>query len=493
MTHLDDDGGHCFPCSRFREQSLAGVGGQALSASRTISTVVEMLYDAIYVGTATQGQRDALGRITKKTESIVSGDTPIAGARPLISRTYDYGYNADGRPWLESVAVNDAVISAYSYDDNGNRTSAELDWSQSGYSAEFDGSLDESDTDYNDADQLLTYGSREYTWNAFGQLESMRDTATQGETLYTYDLYGNLLTVALPDGRTIEYDVDGAGRRVGRRVLDAQGVELESRGWIYRDLLRPIAEVDAAGNVTARYVYLDGEGSRQNGMHQLATRLGANQDTSLPFAGSNVPEFVEILDTSGAVAQRLRLIVNQVGTVQAAVDVATGEVVQRIEHDEFGRVLFDSNPGVQPFGFAGGLYDPDSRLTRLGARDYSGDVGRWNARDPVRFAGGTPNHFEYAWNDPVNFKDVLGTITQLEHCERNKLNRCPYDEPSQNECGGNNRQDFEYTGGLGEENTAVRMVRSARTTTMVTFSRTTAHTVTTTRRIPIPGSTFATM
>jgi YD repeat-containing protein len=53
----------------------------------------------------------------------------------------------------------------------------------------------------NDADQLLTYGSREYAWNAFGQLESMLDTATQEETFYTYDLYGNLLSVALPDGR----------------------------------------------------------------------------------------------------------------------------------------------------------------------------------------------------------------------------------------------------------------------------------------------------
>jgi hypothetical protein len=27
--------------------------------------------------------------------------------------------------------------------------------------------------------------------------------------------------------------------------------------------------------------------------------------------------------------------------------------------DEFGNVLADSNPGFQPFGFAGGLYDAD--------------------------------------------------------------------------------------------------------------------------------------
>ena len=244
----------------------------------------------------------------------------------------------------------------------------------------------------------------------------MRDTATGEEAVYEYDLYGNLLSVALPDGRTVEYDVDGAGRRVGRRVLDEQGVEQEYRGWIYRDLLRPIAEVDAVGNVTARYVYFDGEGSKQNGMHQLATRLGANQNTSLPFAGSNVPELIELLDASGAVTQRLRLIVNQVGTVQAVVDVATGEVVQRLEHDEFGRVLFDSHPGLQPFGFAGGIVDADTGLVRFGARDYEPTTGRWTARDPVRFAGGD-NGYLYVSSQPVGGLDMTG-LAGKPSCER---------------------------------------------------------------------------
>jgi len=373
------------------------------------STVVETLYDVIY-DDGPSGARDALGRITKKTEWIVEGDAPISGPRPLTSREYDYGYNPDGRPWLESVAVDGIVVSRYAYDENGNRTSAELGWSQLGYSTEFDASLNDTDTNYNEADQLLTSGSREYTWNAFGQLEAMLDTATQEETVYEYDLYGNLLSVATPDGRTIQYDVDGAGRRVGRRVLDVQGIELDYRAWIYRDLLRPIAEVNASGNVVARYVYLDGEGSRQNGMHQLATRLGANQDTSLPFAGSNVPEYIELLDDSGTVAQTLRLIVNQVGTVQAVVDVATGDIVQRLEHDEFGRVLFDSNPGLQPFGFAGGLVDADTALVRFGARDYEPVTGRWTARDPVRFAALETNRYSYSAGDAVNYLDPAGAI-----------------------------------------------------------------------------------
>lgn len=176
-----------------------------------------------------------------------------------------------------------------------------------------------------------------------------------------------------------------------------------------RDLLWPIAEVDALGNVTARYVYSDGDGARQNGVGQLATRLGANQDTSLPFSGSNVPEAIELLDAMGNVTQTLMLSSNQVGSVQLVTDASTGDVVQRMEYDAFGRILSDSAPGSQPFGFAGGLYDAVTDLVRFGARDYSADVGRWVARDPIRFDSIEGSEaYTYLRNDPVGGLDPLG-------------------------------------------------------------------------------------
>ncbi len=236
---------------------------------------------------------------------------------------------------------------------------------------------------------------------------SFEDGHVDGETtFYDYDLYGNLLSVALSDGRTIEYDVDGAGRRVGRRVLDSQGNELEYRGWIYRDLLRPIAEVDATGNVVARYIYADGAGSRQNGVGQLSTRLGVNQDMSLPFAGSNVPEFIEELDATGGVERTLTLVTNQVGTVELVTDAATDEVVQRLEYDDFGRVLSNSNPVVQPFGFAGGLLDADTGLARFGARDYEPSTERWLLRDPLGFDAYGSNLFAYVLQEPIQLTDA---------------------------------------------------------------------------------------
>jgi RHS repeat-associated protein len=103
-----------------------------------------------------------------------------------------------------------------------------------------------------------------------------------------------------------------------------------------------------------------------------------------------------------------RLITNHLGSVRLLVNAATGEVVQRMDYDAFGRVLNDDNPGFQPFGFAGGLYDDDTGLVRFGARDYDAYNGRWTAKDPVLFDGGTANLYEYAVGNPANFIDATG-------------------------------------------------------------------------------------
>jgi RHS repeat-associated protein len=103
-----------------------------------------------------------------------------------------------------------------------------------------------------------------------------------------------------------------------------------------------------------------------------------------------------------------RLFVDQLGSVREVVDVASGQVVQELEYDAWGLVVKDTNPGFQPFGFAGGLYDPQTKLVRLGARDYDPTLGRWTAKDPILFAGGDYNLFGYAFTDPVNLVDSTG-------------------------------------------------------------------------------------
>ena len=99
---------------------------------------------------------------------------------------------------------------------------------------------------------------------------------------------------------------------------------------------------------------------------------------------------------------------DHLGNVNQVVNTQTGQVVQQVSYDEFGNVLFDSNPDFTPFGFAGGLYDSQSKLVRFGAREYDSGVGRWTTKDPIGFNGRDRNLYAYCISDPVNLIDPTG-------------------------------------------------------------------------------------
>jgi RHS repeat-associated protein len=103
-----------------------------------------------------------------------------------------------------------------------------------------------------------------------------------------------------------------------------------------------------------------------------------------------------------------KIISDHLGSPRLVVNAQTGVIVQRMDYDEFGLISQDTNPGFQPFGFAGGLYDVDTGLTRFGARDYDAFTGRWTNKDPIRFAGGDANLYGYVLGDPVQFIDPAG-------------------------------------------------------------------------------------
>jgi RHS repeat-associated protein len=103
-----------------------------------------------------------------------------------------------------------------------------------------------------------------------------------------------------------------------------------------------------------------------------------------------------------------RIFSDHLGSPRLVADTSTNTIVQRLDYDEFGNVIQDTNPGFQPFGFAGGLYDQDTKLTRFGARDYDAETGRWTVKDPIGFLGGNTNLYGYVLDDPINLTDPYG-------------------------------------------------------------------------------------
>jgi RHS repeat-associated protein len=136
-----------------------------------------------------------------------------------------------------------------------------------------------------------------------------------------------------------------------------------------------VAELDGNGQMVARFIY----GSK-----------------------AHVPDYMV---KNGST---YRILTDHLGSPRLVVDATTGQVMQEMVYDAFGNVLTDTNPGFQPFGFAGGLYDQHTKLTRFGARDYDAENGRWTTKDPLNFGGGDTNLYTYVFGDPVTFIDPSG-------------------------------------------------------------------------------------
>jgi len=287
-------------------------------------------------------ERDALGRIVRKTEAI-DGQT----------RAYVYTYDGAGR--LIDVTTDGTRTGHYEYDANGNRMTY----------VGLNGTVKAS---YDAQDRVSQYGKATYVYTANG--EWLSKTVEGKTTTYSYDLFGNLKAASLPDGTKIDYVVDGGNRRIGKRV-DGKLVQ----GFLYQDQLKVIAELDGENQVVARFVY--------------ASRF-------------NVPDYM----TKGG--KTYRILTDLLGSPRTVVDAATGAIAQRIDYDEFGTVLRDTNPGFQPFGFAGGIYDQQTKLTRFGARDYDAFTGKWTSTESIPFGAGDTNLYNYALNDPVNLIDSNG-------------------------------------------------------------------------------------
>jgi len=103
-----------------------------------------------------------------------------------------------------------------------------------------------------------------------------------------------------------------------------------------------------------------------------------------------------------------RYITDHQGSLRLIVNVASGEVAQQLDYDEFGMITRDTNPGFQPFGYACGIYETSSGLTRFGFRDYDADSGRWTSKDPIDFSGGDSDLYGYVGGNPLSSVDPAG-------------------------------------------------------------------------------------
>lgn len=221
-------------------------------------------------------------------------------------------------------------------------------------------------------DKLLSlHGSinRDYTYTDDGEVKTM--TNCYGTTTYEYDVFGSLKKMTLPDGKTIEYKIDGMNRRVKKIV---NGVAAEYYLWYDQTHLAYILDA--------------------NKVVKLAYYYGSDSSSpSLVVKGNTT--YKTVADPG-------------LGSIRFVIEPVSRQIVQEIEYDEYGNILNNTNPEFQPVLYAGGLYDSDTKLIRFGARDYDPTIGRWTTKDPIGFAGGDTNLYAYVGGNPMSYSDPRG-------------------------------------------------------------------------------------
>lgn len=226
---------------------------------------------------------------------------------------------------------------------------------------------------YNIDDQLTQMTgtvSRTYTYTQDGEVSTM--VSASGTVTYIYDAFGYLKKATLPGSIVVEYKTDAFNRRF-KKLVNGSVTEY----YLWYDQTRLAAILDAGKNPKVIYVY----GSES----------------------TNTPGFVI---KSGTTYK----IIHDPGTesVRYVVDVSTGVIAQEIDYDEFGNITLNTDTSFQPLGFAGGLFDADTKFVRFGARDYDPVIGRWLTKDPIGFDGGDTNLYAYVGGNPMSYVDPNG-------------------------------------------------------------------------------------
>jgi len=290
------------------------------------------------------------------TYEIISKDNAsliLQKTETINNTTNTYAYTYDDNSRLIEVKKDNTTVEAYSYDNNGNRLSATVNNITTTGSYTLD-------------DQLEVYGNNTYRYDDDGYLEEK--VTPDGTTTYSYSTLGELQQVVTPD-KTITYLHNVNNQRVAKLV---DNVLVEK--YLWADLTTLLAIYDKDDNLVQRFEY----------------------------ANSRMP--ISLTQNS----TKYYLHYDQVGSLRVVSDT-NHNVIKEITYDTYGNIVSDSNESFKvPFGFAGGLYDEDTKLVRFGYRDYDSYTGKWTAKDPIDFSGGDSNLYGYVLGDPVNFWDSEG-------------------------------------------------------------------------------------
>ena len=272
----------------------------------------------------------------------------------LNGMTDSYSYD----PVYQLTQVTGPAGESYTYDSVGNRLS----------------SAGVPTYSYNSSNQLTSTSAATFAYDYNGNTTSKTDA--NGATAYTWDYENRLSSVTLPgNGGTVNFKYDPFGRR-SMKVVPSGTTTI----YAY-DGANVIGEFNASGNSTALYAQ------------------GLSIDEPLAVSRSGAVSFYEA---------------DGLGSITSLTDNA-GAFAASYTRDSFGNQLTSSGMIVNPIRFTAREWDQETGLYYYRARYYDPNIGRFSSEDPARFVARSPNFFQYAYGNPVNYMDPTGRAPTWWH------------------------------------------------------------------------------
>ena len=288
--------------------------------------------------------------------------------------TISYTYRKDSK--LSKVDYNGVMTTTYGYDSAGRLTSKKTKLSNGTVIASYNYTLDKvgniiSQTRQEPySDMNLTNEDVTYYYNSANRITKA------GDVNFSFDANGNTIKRGNKDYTWNKDD----------RLTMAAGCKYDY------DPLGYISQIGFDGQDRKEYIV-----DVVNGGNALIDRT----DNSFYFYGATGLE-ARIENITYYYVTDLR------GSVVAIVD-ENGNIVNRYQYDDFGRVLQSEEQFFNPFRYVGQhgvMYSADNRYY-MRARFYDPTIGRFLSEDPIW----SPNLYPYADNNPITGIDPEGLWT----------------------------------------------------------------------------------
>jgi len=220
----------------------------------------------------------------------------------------------------------------------------------------------------------------QYTQLSQGGQNSTPTYNTQGDLLthagWTYAYDANVHLISATDGTaTAQYEYDGLGRRVGKK-LGAQVL------WHLNSGLNLIESYDVGASQPTSHIH-------EPGVNRPLATVAPNGNVTFHHQDI-LGNVIALTDGSGALIEEYRYSVWGKPTIYRN-----------------GQAQGDNTVPEGSFLFTGHQYDSEAKLHFARARTYSASLGRWLSRDPIGEEGGL-NLYAYVENDPINWIDPDG-------------------------------------------------------------------------------------